>query len=338
MAIIRSFTNGFEVTDYTEEINIVPNRWGLLQSLGLFEEVSVAEHTVTFEKHTTTEGLIVDRVRGERSNATTGKQRQIYSVPVPHFPLDSAILPGDVQGRRAYGNANAPDSVALVRAEKMEKLRRAHSDTLEFARAKAIVTGDVYSPNGTVALNWFTEFGVNRTTVDYTFGTASADMIAKGETAIAAMVDGLGNGQSINEILCICSPEFFTNLTTHASIRAAYQFYSSTQEPLRQRLGGTVVNREFVHGGIRYIEYRGAIGGQRLIPAGEAYFVPTGTDTFKTFFSPANKFDLVNTLGEQVYMFEYPSQKGDKIEIETEANFINVVRRPQALIKAISSN
>ena len=59
-------------------------------------------------------------------------------------------------------------------------------------------------------------------------------------------------------------------------------------------------------------------------------------DTFKTYFSPANKFDLVNTLGEQAYVFIYEDAKGSKIEIESESNLLNIMRRPQCVVRAVA--
>jgi hypothetical protein len=50
------------------------------------------------------------------------------------------------------------------------------------------------------------------------------------------------------------------------------------------------------------------------------------------------KFDLVNTIGQEAYMFEYASPKGDKIEIETESNFLHALRRPAAVARLYSSN
>ena len=87
----------------------------------------------------------------------------------------------------------------------------------------------------------------------------------------------------------------------------------------------------------RYVgSYKDADGvTQKLVPAGEAYFLPLGTmDTFMTYYSPANKLDYVNTLGEQAYVFEYTDPKGSKIEIESESNVLNLLRRPSAVVRA----
>jgi len=87
---------------------------------------------------------------------------------------------------------------------------------------------------------------------------------------------------------------------------------------------------------------RDAYNGTQLIPNGsfgDAYMVPLGTqNVFKTYFSPADRFGLVNTLGEQVYVFETADNKGTKIEIESESNFVNALLRPAMVVKFTSSN
>lgn len=341
MSIVRSYVNGFEITDWTEELVSVPLQWGTINSLGLFENVPVAEHTVTFEEITKDGALIVDRVRGERAQVGKDYARKIRSWPVPHFPYDDYISPQDLQGKRAYGSDSA-ETLPAVRVRKMERIRQNHAWTLEFARAKLLTTGDVYAPSGTVVLNYFTEFGVTQKTVDFVLGTSTTEILAKQEEVIAHIQDNVGNGGIMTGIIGLCSPEFFAKLIAHPTVKAAYQYYTSTQEPLRQRAapGGSVtaMHREFVYGGIRYIELRDTYATQRLIPTGECHFVPTGTDSYKTYFSPANKFGLVNTMGEQAYMFEYASPKGDQISIESEANFLNAMTRPQVTVKATSSN
>jgi hypothetical protein len=171
MAIVRSFGNGFEVQDWTEEVNIIPNQWGTIGQLGIFAEEPVAEHVVVFEEIRKDGALIVDRVRGDR--ATVGKDytRKLHTFAVPHFPYADSISPQDLQGRRAYGSPSEAENLAAVRARKMERIRQNHAWTLEAARAQAITLGTVYAPSGTVVQDWNTEFGVTRTSVDFVLGT-----------------------------------------------------------------------------------------------------------------------------------------------------------------------
>lgn len=336
--IIRSFGNNFEVQDWTQEINVIPNQWGTIGQMGIFGEESVAEHVVVFEKTVRDGALIVDRVRGDRAQVGKNDGRSIHTFAVPHFPYDDAISPQDIQGKRAYGSASEAETLEAVRTRKMERIRQNHAWTLEFARAQAITAATVYAPNNTVVQNWNTEFGVTRKAVDFLLGTAGTEVNEKIEEGIAHLQDN-AEGEQMSGTVVLCSPEFFAKLIKHGSVKTAYQYYTSTQEPLRQRLGGAqALHREFSHGGTRFVEMRDMYAGQRLIPAGKAFMLPTGTDAFKTYFSPANRFGLVNTLGEQVYMFESNDGKGTKIEIETESNFVNALLRPQLVVEFNSSN
>lgn len=339
MAIIRSFGNSFEVQDWTEEINVVPNQWGTIGNLGIFQSEPVAEQVVVFEEITKDGALLVDRVRGDRAQVGKDATRKLHTFAIPHFPHDDAISPQDIQGKRAYGSPTEAETLEAVRARKIERIRQNHAWTLEFARAQAITAGTVYSPNGTVTQNWNTEFGVTRTSVDFLLGTAGTEVLAKIEAGISQVQDN-AFGETVTGTVVLTSPEFFAKLIAHASVKTAYQYYSSTQEPLRQRLGGNfAIQRQFTYGGTTFIELRDTYAGQRLIPTGKAYLLPTGTqNTFKTYFSPAQRFGLVNTLGEEVYLFESADQKGTKIELESESNFVNALLRPALVVEFTSSN
>jgi hypothetical protein len=336
MAIIRDFGNPFSVVDYTKEVNIIPNTWGTINNLGIFEVEPVAEQTVTFQEVVKDFGLIVDRVRGDRANQNKDYTRKLHSFVIPHFPQDDQILPKDLQGKSAYTNLSEADVLDAVRMRKMERIRTSHAATLEKARAQLLTTGTVYAPSGTVSQNWFTEFGVTQTNIGFDLATSTTDVVAKVEAAIAAIQDNAGM-ISMSGIVALCSPTFFAALVSHANVKQAFTYYSSTQEPLRQRLsaGGSVtaMHREFFYCGVRFIEMRDNLGGQ-LIPTNEAVFVPTGTDVFRTYFAPAERFGLVNTLGEQVYMFETPAANGTAIQIETESNFVNACMKPALIVKA----
>lgn len=341
MSIIRDFGSPFNVVDYTRAINIIPNTWGTIGQLGIFQETSVAEQTVAFQEINKDFGIVLDRVRGDRSNVNKDYSRKIHTFAIPHFPLDDQILPKDIQGKSAYEDLSAADSLEAVRMRKMERIRLSHAATLEKARAQAIVSGTVYAPNGTVVQDWNAEFGVSRTSIDFLLGTPATEVTGKIEQAIAAIQDNSGMVM-ITGVVCLCSPEWFAKLIIHPTIKQAYQYYTSTQEPLRQRVtangnSATAYHREFFHMGVRFIEMRDAYNGTRLLNAGEAYFLPTGTDAFVTYFAPAERFGLVNTLGEQVYYFENPAPNGTAIEIESESNMVNCLLRPNLVVTATSS-
>lgn len=345
MPIVRDFTNPFNIADWTQELLIVPNQYGKIQGMGLFSTEGVATNTVTFEQINQTIGLIGDRPRGERNNVSSDYNRLIRSYALPHFPLDDAIKPEDIQGKSAYGGAGTgqPEVLDMVRARKLERIRRSHAQTLETARVKLLTTGDVYAPNGTIAGNFYTDFGVTRKEVDFDLDTATTEVLLKVEEVVAHIQDNILSGEVVNEVVALCSPEFFSKLITHASVKDAYKFYVSTQEPLRRggremgSAGG--LDREFVCGAIRFVEYRGyAPDGTRFIPANDAYFFPMGTtDIFKTYFGPANRFEFTNTMGMEAYVFEYRNQTDTEILLQSESNFLNICRKPDVLVRGYTA-
>lgn len=331
----------FKYNDYTDELLLIPNQWGLLTNMGLFTTDSVSSSVVQFDESNSTLSLITDQRRGERKRYNREDYSKLHTVGIPHFPFDDVIKPSDIINNRMPGTKDQPQTLANVRMKKMERFRRNHAATLEYARALAL-RGLVYNPNGTNDVqNWYTEFNVTQKSVGFALDTAGTDIIAKVEEVIAHIQDNIQSGESISDFVAYVSPEFFTSLIGHPEVKEAYKYYASNSEPLRNRqvseLGARY--REFEYGGMRFIEYRGSFpdrqgAQQRLIPANEGYVVPMGTtDTFMTYFAPADKFEYIHTAGLEQYMWEYEAEKGRLIELESESNFLNVVRRPQAVVK-----
>lgn len=337
MAITRNFENVFQLTDYTPEIQLIPNQWGLINELGIFSSESIAQHSVTVESRDGTLGLITDQVRGARNNVNKDDTRKLFSFAVPHFPLDDYVSPQDIQGVRAYGSADMQETEAAVIARKLQRIRMNHAVTIEAARAYALTNGAVYAPNGTVVGDYYTSFGITRKSIDFVLGTGTTDLIAKSEEGIAHIQDNIQDGSVVNEIIVLCSPTWFAKLISHATVKEAYKYYTSTQEPLRNRLGSGVYRR-FVFGGVTYIEYRGSYNGSALIPAGKAFMLPSGTDNFVSYFSPANKFSHVNTLGEETYVFSYKDPADEKITLQSESNAIHLLRKPALVVELTTSN
>lgn len=338
MTTSRSFSNQFEVTDYTQELNLIPNTWGLINELGIFSEEGITQNTVTLESKAGTVAVVNDQKRGTRAQVGKDDVSTIRAFATTHHPYDDALFASELQGRRAYGTQDQPDTEANAIATKLARIRMAHAQTLELARAKTLVLGTQWAPNGTVSEDFYATFGITRKEVDCVLGTATTEVGEKIQESVAHIQDNILSGEVITGFVVLCGTNFFNKLVRQANVKEAYKFYASTQEGQRNgyRSGRY---RIFEYQSVKFIEYRGSIGGQALIPTDEARMIPLGTvDTFKTLFSPAQKFDLVNTVGESAYVWTYRDSKNTKIEIESESNFINFLRRPNAVTKLYSSN
>ena len=342
MAITRSYTNAFEVTDYTSELQLIPNSWTLLNDSGLFAEEFLSTNTVTFEEQAQTLGLIGDQFRGGKPQANKDDNRKIRSYPIAHWPVIDAVKPEDIQGKKAYGNADVAETEAAVVARKLQRIRRNMDITMEVGRFSTLTTLNLYAPNGTISGNLATDIGLTQKSVDYVLGTSPTDIVAKVEEVIAHMQDNANTGDVITGVIAYCSPEWFAKLIAHAKIVDAYKYFSATEGQMiqRNRAGGNNgLYREFTYAGIRFVEVRTVLAGQRLIPVGEVVFVPTGTtDTFVSYFGPANRMDFVNTQAERGYVWTMKDPKGLGIDIDGEFNVTHVIRRPALVVKGTTSN
>lgn len=342
-AAVRSYDgNNYEYTDLTAPLMIVPNVWGLGQQLSLFSMDTTNQESITLEEITKGFGLVTDVHRGARHQVSMDHTRRMMSFAVPHFTLDDAITPRDVQGKRAFG-ADILETVAAVRARKLETIRQSWSATKEKAIWHTITTGTAYAPNGTVTYDWYAQFGVTRTEIDFQLDDPTTDIIAKTEEVFVAIQDNAMDGTIRGDIFAIASPEFFSKLIAHPSMKALYLAYQQSPQILKDRLraaGYDARYREFTIGSITYVEYRG-VGpdGVKYIPEGEVYFLPSDSgDNFVTYHAPADHFDFINTQGQELYAFEYSDGRGQMIEIQTESNFLSVLRRPQLIVKGIVGN
>lgn len=338
MPITRSYSNAFEVQDLTDALLLVPNEYGLINQLGLFQNEGITTNVLTFESVEKTIGLVPDQARGTRNTVNSDDTRKIFAVPTVHYPLDDYISPSDLVGRRAYGS-DTQDTEAAVMARKLERIRKSHAQTVEKARAQMITAGTVFAPNGTVSVDVYSLLGVTRKSVDCLLGTSTTEVQEKLEEGVAHVFDNIKNGGVVDEIIVLAHPTWFAKFVRHAKVSQAFTYYNSTQEPLRNRLGGMARFRSFVYNNITIIEYRSDIDGSPLIPAGKAYMLPRGVDNFLTsYYSPANKMSLIGTVGEEVYSFAYRDPKDEGVVIQSEHNAVHMCNRPAAIVELTSSN
>lgn len=341
MAIANPFKLG-KVADLSAEINIVPNQWGVINTLGLFRNEPKSQKTVLVPRTTEADTILTDRNWDERNNTINGGERDVLPLIIPHYPVDDAIKPNDVDGNVDWDSllagGNGVLSVDKVRAEKMARIRRSHSLTLEYARAQLLRDGTVYAPNGTVVTNYYTEFGVSRQTIFFDLASTTVNPISKAETVLANVQDGIASGDMITDVIALCSPAFFNALISNPFVYESYQYFAQAQGPalLNGRLtAGRPFDsrfRSFEYGGVLFVEVRGGVAGVPYITSGEAYAFPMGTDSFRTYYAPANRFSTVNKQALESYYFEYRNEKDDIIEIMTETNFLNALLRPQTVV------
>src|SRR5690625_2818642 len=119
--------NPSKVADLSEEINIIPNQWGVIQTLGLFEHELKSQKTVLVPRTQEEDSLITDRNWDERNNTIRSGKGEVLPLAVPHYPVDDAITPNDIDGEVDWGSVASSGGVVRtktldsVRAKKMER-------------------------------------------------------------------------------------------------------------------------------------------------------------------------------------------------------------------------
>ena len=336
-------TNIGRVVDMTPEILQIPMDWGLIGEMGIFRNSFGTQKNFMIPTRTEEKaGLIVDRsYEGGRNNRLQGERSGIMGK-VPHFPLDDAIHPADLDGQLAPGvvleAGTQLETVARLRVEKMEGLLRDHAQTKEYARGLALVTGDVYAPSGTLktsygnTINMYNEWGITRQTTTLNLAPTVDPKISV-DTLFAAMQGSAYAGDALEGFVVLCSTGLFSALTSHPYLRDIYTQASNFAQAesllvgrLRSSLGARY--RQFNYGGILFIEYPGVVASSPVIPANKGVALPIGEALGFLQHAPAQRFSHINQTAQFAYFFEKMSEDDDKLVLMSESNFAAVLAKP----------
>lgn len=331
-------SSAFGMREMTDAINIVPNQYGIVGSLGIFRDQGVSVRNIWVEEQNGVLNLLPTQVPGTPAPANKGAKRTGRSFQIPHIPLDEDVLASEVAGVRAFGADATLQTVSGRLAEKLAAVRAKHEQTREWMMVSAIKGILVDGANAT-QYNYFTEFGVSQPTTDFVLGTAGTDISGKCMAVKRAIEQGL-KGESMSGIIILCGDTWYDRFVAHANVKGAFQYYSVNN----QNLAGDY-RKGFTFAGLTFINYTGTVTladgstTATLIPTAEAYAVPLGTrNTFKIYNAPADFAETVNTIGLPYYAKQerMPFDRG--IVVHTEQNPLPICLRPGVLHKLTTSN
>jgi hypothetical protein len=325
----------FSMSALTAAINILPNNYGLMESMGLFPTKPVRFRSVVVEEKNGILTLLPTMPVG--SPGTVGKRgkRKLRSFAIPHIPHDDVVLPEEVQGIRAFGSETEVQTVASVMAEHLQTMRNKHSITLEHLRIGAL-KGIILDADGSELYNLFDLFEITPKVVNFQLTNAATDVKKKCLDLKRYLEKNL-KGERMNGVHCLVSEEFFDALTSHDNVKAAYDRW---QDGLALR---SDLRTGFTFAGITFEEYSGEASDgddnvHRFIAAGEGHAFPLGTmDTFATYFAPADFNETANTLGQPLYAKQEPRKFERGTDIHTQSNPLPMCHRPAVLVKVLAS-
>ncbi|GHU15696.1 minor capsid protein E [Alphaproteobacteria bacterium] len=324
-------SGAFDMAALTASINILPNSYGKLEALKLFPQKSVRTRNICVEEKNGVLNLLPTQMPGNPATVGTQGKRKMRSFTIPHIPHDDVILPEEVQGIRAFGSETELQAMANVVTDHLQTMRNKHAITLEHLRMGAL-KGYILDSDGSTLYNLYDEFEIAPKVVSFALGTTTTDVKRKCLEVVRHVEDNL-RGEFMSGIHCLVSAEFLDALTSHKNVKEAYDRWQdgvALREDMR---------KGFTFGGITFEEYRGQATDhngtvRRFIAEGEGHCFPIGTtESFVTYFAPADFNETVNTLGLPLYAKQCPRKFDRGTDLHTQSNPLPLCLRPGILVK-----
>lgn len=335
------------MVDWSGTINLLPLEYGLIGKLNVFQNrFGTQKNFFVTKKIEDTLPLLEDRNWETTRPTLKGQEYTGVSFPIGHYPVDDMIMPSDIDGLANIDNlvpGVEMESVQRIRTEKIDRIRRVHTQFHEFIRGYALTTGKVYAPNGTLKTSYGTEvdvyqeWGITRgsATVDLTVGTNPLPSV----NGLFAELQGRAkSGDALTGYVVLCGKTFFQDLITNEYINEVFAQAQllGRQSLLVGRLGNSLGldarYRSFEYGGVLFVEAPDVIGGRAVIAADKGVAFPLGTTLGRLHFAPANRFDTLNRVSQASYLWEKMGEDMDKLELKSETNVAAVLDRPDLVI------
>ncbi len=307
-------------------IENLPIQYGRVIQSGLFRVEGIDTTVALIEEYAGTLAALPHKVRGEAATKNRRGSRTLRSFDVPHIPVEDTVQPGDIQNVRAFGSMSG-ETLLAKQAKILQQMRNKIDISREVMAVHALA-GLVVDPTvpGSPVKSLHTEFGETETVQDFVLDNSATIVADKCHILLDSMDDAMKNW-AFNEVVAYCSPEFFRAFISHASVLDAYKYHTANVLDADRRKG-------FPFCGIRWIQYHGSVGGNRLIEQNAARVFPVGApDMFSELQAPANNVNDANKPGKVFNVTTETLKHSGAVEIRVESNPLMLCKRPKALIK-----
>ena len=333
----------FTSLELTLAINKRQNEYGLINSMGVFNEVGIKDRQVKIETRSQTLQIIPTSEIGTPAPAADDPDvRDVRILPTFRHAKMHKLLAEELQGVRMFGSDDENEYVDIKVLEMLDKIQREHRQTKEFLRWGAL-KGDVYDADGSRLLfNTYDVMGETQKTIEYDLDDADAvDAIQDGNDELLDYMEDEALGEIVTGVILLCSPGFIQKMQHNKAFREAYKYHAEAAgevNPNRQSL-----RRPFEFKDAMFLRHRGSCTFKKrdgtivkhvFIPDGEAIAVPLGTnETFETYFGPGEFMDTVNTIGQELYVKPEQMKLDMGIELHSFSYALNLVSKPRLVVK-----
>jgi hypothetical protein len=323
--------DAFSVVSLTDAINKVPYVPGRAGQVINWDEQGVPTTTIMLEEYQGSLQIINPSPRGGPGATTAKEKRTARNLTIPHYEHNDAVMADEVQGVRAFGQETQLQTVQqLVDRRLTSHVQLKLDPTLEYQRVGA-VKGVILNGDGSTLYDLFAEFGVTQDAeIDFNLdvdGSATGALRTLCNVT-ARTLAGYMEGTPYAGIYAFCGDTFFDTLINNPEV---VRTYLNQQEA--SQLRGNLAYSTFDFGGIRWENYRGAIGGTPFIATDKCHIFPVGTPGWRTIYAPADYIDTVNTIGLPRYARQFDMPNGKGVNLDSQMNALNYFTRPKALLK-----
>jgi hypothetical protein len=323
-------SSGFGVISLSQKISVMPNQYGLLTSMGLFTPEPVSNRVVAVDFDPVTLTILPQKPWGSSGTANKGEKPYTKAFSIPHFPLEDAIMAGDLQSIRMPGG-NDTVTASYLMDKKLREMKSKLEQTTEWLQLGAL-KGSITDGLGTVIYNPYTDFGISQEEPSFELDVAGTDVPALCVAAKRLILAAL-KGESITGISALCSDEFYDAFIAHSSVKDAYKYFQTNRPPSSDQ------TTSFEFGGIKWINYTGSVTNAAgssvpMVTADKALIFPTGTSAFKLWYAPADYMETVNTPGLPFYARQQVMDYNKGVNVETQTNPFPICLKPACILKA----
>jgi hypothetical protein len=329
----------FTAVQLSQAIEKRQNEYGMLNGMGLFGEVGIVDRHVKIETKDSSLQIIATSPIGTPAPADDSPDnRNVRLLPTFRHAKKYTLLAEELQGVRRFGSDDEMESFDTKVLEKLDLIQREQRQTKEFLRWGAL-KGNVYDADGTTVLyNSYTAMGESQKTVEWDLNETTGDPIQDGTNELLDYFEDEALGEMITGAVVLCSPGYHDKLMKNTAFRDAYKYFSGQPNPHRDTL-----RRPFEFKDLIYVRHRGkctfkksdgTLVTHQFIPDNEAIAVPLGTaETFRTFFSPGEFIEAVNTIGQEIYVKPKLMDLDMGLELHAFSYPLNIVTKPRLVVK-----
>lgn len=336
----------FTASQLTEQIDVIPNLYGLLGELNLFPAQGSSSRIVELRYENHVLRVLPAKARGVPGTPQQSRTANSIYVEIPHFPEVDLITPEDIQDIIVQiGMTKRPTTVQEEVSKRLIDIKRTHDITREWLKAGAL-QGVIKDGNSTSLLDLYAALGVSKTTVHFDLSNSSAVMSDKCRQVFQAVAGNL-QGEVMSGVEAIVDPGFFQAFVTHTSVE---KFYLAAEQAVllaqmvRQKSEGNMWGREWRFSNILFREYYGtapvrssptaAVASTPFWAANTGSAFPVGTaKMFRTYYGPAHDLRAVNQMGSEIYVSPKFLDHGEGIELKSQSNPLPICRRPAAVVQ-----